>query len=124
MGQAYHKKRFMSSLCSIPALQIYSASRPKATKTKSDAQSLRLVTQSCLGIIVDSVILLNEPDTNDEDICLSKHDALFLGTRFELGDTDRVCRPRIIRQRPAVAGVVLDEVKEDTASADAMLRPI
>ena len=58
-----------------------------------------------------------------KNVCLSKRDALLLGARFELGDADRVDRPRVVGQRVAVGGVVMDEV-EDAASADTVVRSI
>ena len=67
---------------------------------------------------------MNEPDPDEQHVRPSKRDALFLGARFELGDADRVARPRVVGQRVAVGGVVVDEVEEDAASADTVVRPV
>lgn len=82
------------------------------------------ITQSCLGIILNSIILLSEPNADEEDVRLSKRDALLLGARFELGDADRVSGPGVVGQRTAVGRIVMNEIKEDPASADTMFRPV
>lgn len=92
-----------------------------------DAQALRLtlpITQSRLGIILDRIILLSKPNADEEDVGLSKRDALLLGTRFELSNADRVGRPGVVRQRVSIGGVVVNEVKEDATSADTVFRPV
>ena len=73
---------------------------------------------------MDSIKLLNEPDANEEDICLSERDALFLGTSFELRSTDWVRGPRIIGKISALTSVVVDEIEEHAAAADTMPRPV
>lgn len=55
---------------------------------------------------------------------MSKRDAMLLGARFELGDAGRVGRPRVVGQRVAFGGAVVDEVEEDAASADTVVRSI
>lgn len=73
---------------------------------------------------MNRVILLGEPHAKDQYIGLSKRDALLLGARFELGDADRVGRPRVVGQRFTVSGIIVDQVEEDTATAYTVVRPV
>ena len=69
---------------------------------------------------------MDEPNAEDQDVRLSERDALPLGARLEVSDAERMGRPRVVGQPRATAdsGVVLDEIEEDAASTDAVVRPV
>lgn len=126
-----HRKRFMSSVCSMPALwsiaSVHSAAHHGTKEEKERAvcsQSLGLAPQDFALLLGGAMEALYEADTEDEDVRRAEGHALRLGGGEDVLEGDGVRRDGIIGQLAVEVRVVLHEVDEDTTAADAVLGPV
>lgn len=88
------------------------------------SQSLGLAPQDFALLLGGAMEALYEADTEDEDVRRAEGHALRLGGGEDVLEGDGVRRDGIIGQLAVEVRVVLHEVDEDTAAADAVLGPV
>lgn len=91
---------------------------------KHVSQGLFFPAQGIPLLLRARIIPLHEADAEKEDIGGLKRYTLLLRTCLEIVHSDRVRRPRIIRQRPILRSEVTDEVEEDRSATNPMLCPV
>ena len=121
-----HKKRFMSSVCSIPALghPYQPSAETGCLQARPNLQGFRFSGKAVALFLGGAVIALYETDAEDKDVRGLERDALRLRSRKHVLERDRVGGERVVWEPTELVGVELDHVEEDAAAADPVLSPV
>ncbi len=117
----------MSSDCSIPALErsVSKLRRESAHEHRRHVQGLRLRSEGGTLVLRRRVEALHEPNAQDQNVSTTEGHALRFRAREDIRERDRVRREGVVRESsPMCSFVEAHEVKEDAASADAVLGPV